>query len=191
MNPRRLLDPILEDLLGMKTARRRRIEAQYDTPVVRGVATDRPEGRHRWWFPEEAKVKTQEFSGHMGVTMPGKINRNGFLIVDGQGDSWSQIREENIPDEIKNRLVSRGMHGINTNLIGEIAAGLGYPGVHFKNIEDGGTVQDQYYVIDLSRRRSRFARFQDDKSDDIMAGLPLALLGGGAALGALGNDEET
>lgn len=193
MNLKKAFDPLLEELLGIGTARRIHNRAMYDTPVVRGVVSDSPDRAHRWWWPDENRDKTTEFSGLEGATLLGQLDRRGFLVIDGQNNAWSDIPLKLVPENIRKRFVNQDPeYRVNTNLIGEYAKDLGYPGVHFKNIQDGGTIQDQYYVIDLKRRRGRFAKFEDIDSDDLMAGLPLALLGSGAAFGAMGqdNDEE-
>lgn len=185
------------------------VRALYTKPAFRGSTSSGERGN--WWadIPEEANqyTGTPHFSGsteHVPFegarVIPGVIDDTDFFEVDLHGQEWNnvggyQIHEPRIRTELMNMfgLDENSLNGVSFNVdqIAEIAATLGYPGVTFKNVYDAsGKRHTQYYVHDKSRRRSRFAKFEDPNSDDLMASLLLSLMGGGAGAAALTQDDR-
>lgn len=178
----------------------------YDTPIFRGTRTTR--GRGPWWTgnPEDASNWAGIANPHTGRyieganVIPGQANTRDFVDLDLGGTQWDHIDDshlQNYPDmlAVLNEVVGgtrQYFRPYNADEIGEVAGKLGYPGVTFRNILDSGHTapQTHYYFADLGRRRSRFARFEDPNSDDMMASLVLALLGGGAGAGYLAQQDR-
>lgn len=211
MTIRKALDPLVQEIMGGIRPRPEgnypvpEIRAEYSVPVVRGVTRVEPRAsdtrKNRWWFPREETDSANYFSyanvsdksDKSPTTLLGRLNSNGFLVVDAGGQSWNRIPLGNLPRDVREKLVTDDPRSpVNTNLIAEIASDLGYPGVHFRKVkEDNGITSDQYYVADLSRRRGEFANFRDNKSDNFMAGTLMSLLGGGGAAALSSDNEES
>jgi hypothetical protein len=166
--------------------------------------------RGRWWSdrPDTAQAFNGGYAGesHVGyyihngyspVTFPGKLNTEGFVVIDGEGSNWTMLPKHAIEKgdpEILQWLYNRyGKHySYSTDNVADAVQNLNRPGVVFKNTEDNGIVDTQYYVNDLTRRRGRFAKFQDLTSEDLMAGIPaLAAAGVGAGLAANKDEANT
>ena len=179
------------------------VRALFDVPAYRGSTTGGERGK--WWAarPEEANAYTTPRGGlateaEGAVVIPGVLNTNGFTRINAGGSLYNEITADKLPNNIVQKLAE--MSGLTeaqvrarhwkTDDVAQAVEELGIPGVTFNETRDAmETPTTQHYVADPSRRRSRFAKFQDPNSDDIMAGLVLSLLGGGAA--TLAQDDET
>lgn len=182
----------------------RALQAMFDTPAYQGSFTTR--SRSKWWDADPTIASEFAMNGpHIaegGNVTPAQLNTEGFLVVDGGGLYWDKLSSDLIPDarildywEGFDKSSTSGIpDSLNTDQIATAAEILGYPGVVFKNIgestDEGTKVSTQYYVADPRRRRSRFAKFEDSESEDILAPALLTLMGGGAlGAGALAQQD--
>jgi len=152
--------------------------------------------RGKWWTDSAEEASQHLYVGDVadgtvgGHVTPGQLNTEGFLEINGQGYNWDSLRLDDIPD-LKVKSILQDIPRINTDTIAEAADQAGFPGVIFRNVMDeSGQPHTQYYVADPRRRRSRFAKFENPDSEDLMASLTLALMGGAGATAALNQDTD-
>lgn len=190
------------------------IRKLYDTPAFRGTTDEALHNgeESRWWGNQEIANAfgtrpvtedplLQQVAGkRRGVVLPGQLDTSDFITIDVQGKAWNQIPLSSLPNEFltwakKQYAVSDPRHlDITTDMVAYWVKTTGIPGVIFKRVRDAGAGKEgstQYFVNDLSRRRSRFAEFRDPNSDDLMAGMALSLLGVGGGAAALGADNDS
>lgn len=176
------------------------IRALYDVPAYRGSTSEGATARGGWWanLPEEANhytdnPHTQEIREGANV-IPGQLNTRGFQVVEGKGAPYSHIPGSQIPEKILARMAEHfgltyqqaAKREWKTDDVAQAVEELNLPGVTFRNFQDQmDKPTTQYFVADPRRRRSRFAKFEDPNSEDLMAGLVLSLMGGGAGAAAL------
>lgn len=162
------------------------VRALYDIPAFRGTTTGGDRGR---WFSANPRL-ANEFAMPEGQVIPAQLNAEGFAQIENIPSTkpldWNSIPLEAIRDPRLQAAVKEYLKDWRkrptTDEIAVASQLLGLPGVTFHNTVDEGLPADtQYFVNDLSRRRSRFAKFEDPNSEDIMAALLLSLLGIGSA----------
>lgn len=187
------------------------VRALYDVPAYRGSMSPGARARGGWWArsPEEASIyantsddelsRLVEQNGSGPSVIPGQLNTRGFSVVDGGKAPYSHIPGRSIPPNILEVVAQhKGLtleqaekQVFKTDDIAQAVEEMGLPGVTFRNVEDSlGQPTTQYYVADPRRRRSRFAKFQDPNSEDLMASLVLSLMGGGGAAALSQRDQN-
>ncbi len=181
------------------------IRALYDVPAYRGSRSPGAQARGGWWanLPEEAgdyatSSNPDEIIEGASV-IPGQLNTRGFAHVEGAGSPFSQIPGVAIPPQILEHLASTSGRTLQqaekavwkTDDIAQAVQELDLPGVTFKDVYDVMHYPTtQHFVNHPQRRRSRFAKFEDPNSEDLMAGLVLSLMGGGAGAAALSQRDQ-
>lgn len=185
------------------------VRALYDVPAYRGSKSPGAQARGGWWaqLPEEASdyatgyVTPGQLEPSPGgaTVIPGQLNTRGFAVVEGAASPFSQIPGVAIPPNVLEVLAQhRGITlaqaeraVFKTDDIAQAVEEMGLPGATFKDVYDVMTKPTtQYYVADPRRRRSRFAKFQDPNSEDLMASLALSLMGGGGAAALSQRDQN-
>lgn len=127
--------------------------------------------------------------------IPGQLNTREFGVVNARGKNYASLHLDDIRDPelraaVRRHIAPNYNEPITTDVIAEVAAYEGLPGVTFNNIRDESpNTHSQYFVADNTRRRSRFARFENPNSEDLMASLLLSLMGGGAGAAALSSGD--
>lgn len=180
------------------------IRALYDVPVFRGSTKPGAQARGKWWAldPNEARQYAGTWGSPEGSnTIPGQLDTRDFEVLDANNADYTSIPLSVIrsrprlvealskhfyttADKLKSQFI--------TDEIAIAAEQAGIPGVIFRNVQDAlPHPSTQIYVADPRRRRSRFAKFEDSNSDDLMAQLTLALTGLGGAGLASNQEEET
>ena len=197
-------EDLLMELLGRARADRPDV-ARFTQPAYRHSSElpNKPNRQHRWWFPQPDQANSYGRSSNYDVrdesqfaegaiTLPGDLDTRGFLEVDAQGQSHGSIPIQNVQSEAFQAAHQSDLPIVSTDTIAAYADQTGIPGVIFRNVrEEDGVIGDQYYVSDPTRRRARFAAFQDPKSPNIMSSTLLSLLGLGGAASLSGDDEES
>ncbi len=181
------------------------IRALYDVPVYRGSRSPGAQARGGWWANNPAEASdyaTHIDEGEMyeGATViPGQLNTRGFATVEGAGSPFSQIPGVAVPPQILEHLAKTSGRTLQqaeravwkTDDIAQAVQELDLPGVTFKDVYDVMHYPTtQHYVNHPQRRRGRFAKFEDPNSEDLMAGLVLSLMGGGAGAAALSQRDQ-
>lgn len=181
------------------------IRALYDIPAYRGSMTGGERGK--WWAstPKEANTYTgaDNFwneSHHRPTMIPGQIDTSDFVEINAQGQTYSYIPIRGMDGDLLAEVLKSPQFRqttpgyVHIDDLAEAIERLGKPGMTVRSVVDQANIpHTQYFVNDPSRRRARFARYEDPFSDDLMAQLALALTGvgsGSAAIAALNQDEE-
>lgn len=182
------------------------IRALYDVQAFRGSRSPGATARGKWWgsTPDEANMYTS-WGPTAPITegssvIPGQLNTRDFVHADAAGVKYDRVPVASINNPAVRELLIDTYRPrdpeklvVSTDAIAAAVEELKLPGATILNVKDmAEQPAHQYYVADPRRRRSRFARFQDPNSEDLMAGLLMSIMGGGAGAAALNaNQDET
>lgn len=175
------------------------IRQMYDVPVYRGSQRPDATARGGWWAADPAEANKYlngnwnpyDYEHSAGSIIPGQLNTDGFVSIDAGGAFYDSIpsraiKDNNVRQYLQQKYKMSDLEfqraEFKTDTIAEAIDVLGLPGVTFSNAQDVlSHPSTQYYVADRRRRRSRFARFEDPNSEDLMAGLLMSIMGVGAS----------
>jgi len=151
------------------------IRALYDVPVYRGSRSPGAQARGGWWANNPAEAS--DYATHIDE---GEMYE-GATVIPGQHLA-----------KTSGRTLQQAERAVwKTDDIAQAVQELDLPGVTFKDVYDVMHYPTtQHYVNHPQRRRGRFAKFEDPNSEDLMAGLVLSLMGGGAGAAALSQRDQ-
>jgi hypothetical protein len=131
-----------------------------------------------------------------GMVTPGRLNLGRSMDIDMGGRAWHELRFDDVPDpEVRGAL---GPGSVPMTVARE-AQNRGYDSVVFRNIVDGGpadrefaTPDTVYAILNPSKRRSRFAKFDPARVSeaDWLAGLGVAVPVGGGLLSRVRRERD-